>query len=115
MALRMCAARQARLRLPVGSKPILVIHGIPLSYVISMVLRLFFVYAGDRLWLGNCSLSRIDYQQSPRLASGRVVETTGDIAHLNIPNRDEYYVSSVPKSNSRSGLCGYTVTYFFVG
>jgi 2,3-bisphosphoglycerate-dependent phosphoglycerate mutase len=46
-------------------------------------------YAERRLRLRNCSLSRVDYQQSPWLAPGWVVESAGDIHHLDRPALDE--------------------------
>ena len=46
-------------------------------------------YAERRLRLRNCSISRVDYQQSPWLASGWVVETAGDVSHLDAPAMDE--------------------------
>ena len=39
--------------------------------------------------LRNCSISRVDYQESLWLASGWVVETAGDISHLDAPALDE--------------------------
>jgi len=42
-----------------------------------------------RLRLRNCSLSRLDYQKSAWLASGWIVETAGDISHLDAPALDE--------------------------
>ncbi len=47
------------------------------------------MYAERRLRLRNCSISRVDYQQSPWLASGWVVETAGDVSHLDAPAMDE--------------------------
>lgn len=35
------------------------------------------------------SISRVDYQESLWLASGWVVETAGDISHLDAPALDE--------------------------
>ncbi|MCK8356898.1 phosphoglycerate mutase, partial [Erwinia amylovora] len=45
--------------------------------------------AERRLRLRNCSISRVDQQQSPWLASGWVVETAGDVAHLDDTALDE--------------------------
>ncbi|EOU8814836.1 2,3-diphosphoglycerate-dependent phosphoglycerate mutase GpmB [Escherichia coli] len=46
-------------------------------------------WAERRLCLRNCSISRVDYQESLWLASGWVVETAGDISHLDAPALDE--------------------------
>ncbi|EBW3528527.1 phosphoglycerate mutase, partial [Salmonella enterica subsp. enterica serovar Virchow] len=46
-------------------------------------------WAERRLRLRNCSISRVDYQESLWLASGWVVETAGDISHLDAPALDE--------------------------
>lgn len=85
---RMQAGLQGCLQLPEGSKPLIVSHGIALGCLISTVLGLP-AFAERRLRLRNCSLSRIDYQQSPWLASGWIVETAGDVAHLEQPALDE--------------------------
>jgi len=85
---RMQAALNACLDLPPGSRPLLVSHGMALGCLISTLLGLP-AWAERRLRLRNCSLSRVDYQQSPWLASGWVVETAGDIAHLDAPALDE--------------------------
>ncbi|PWC15638.1 phosphoglycerate mutase GpmB [Brenneria roseae subsp. americana] len=76
------------LTLPKGSQPLLVSHGMALGCLLSTILGLP-ASAERRLRLRNCSLSRIDYQQSPWLAPGWVVETAGDISHLDIPALDE--------------------------
>ena len=60
---RMRAALESCLMLPEGSKPLLVSHGIALGCLISTVLGLP-AYAERRLRLRNCSLSRVDHQQS---------------------------------------------------
>lgn len=88
---RMLAALNACLRLPEGSRPLLVSHGIALGCLISSILG---VPAGSerRLRLRNCSISRVDYQQSSWLAAGWVVETAGDISHLDSPALDELQV-----------------------
>jgi probable phosphoglycerate mutase len=85
---RMRAALENCLALPEGSKPLIVSHGIALGCLISTVLGLP-AYAERRLRLRNCSLSRVDHQQSPWLASGWIVESTGDISHLDMPALDE--------------------------
>jgi len=85
---RMHAALAACLELPEGSRPLLVSHGMALGCLVSTILGLP-AYAERRLRLRNCSISRIDYQQSPWLASGWVVETAGDISHLDAPALDE--------------------------
>lgn len=85
---RMRAALDNCLMLPPGSKPLIVSHGIALGCLINTVLGLP-PYAERRLRLRNCSLSRLDHQQSPWLASGWIVETTGDVSHLDMPALDE--------------------------
>ncbi|MHA7845254.1 2,3-diphosphoglycerate-dependent phosphoglycerate mutase GpmB [Serratia sp. D1N4] len=85
---RVRAALESCLELPQGSKPLIVSHGIALGCLISTVLGLP-AYAERRLRLRNCSLSRVDYQQSPWLASGWIVETAGDVSHLDMPALDE--------------------------
>ncbi|AST67867.1 MULTISPECIES: 2,3-diphosphoglycerate-dependent phosphoglycerate mutase GpmB [Kosakonia] len=85
---RMHAALAACLELPEGSRPLLVSHGMALGCLVSTILGLP-AYAERRLRLRNCSISRIDYQQSPWLASGWVVETAGDVSHLDAPALDE--------------------------
>ncbi|WP_413735347.1 2,3-diphosphoglycerate-dependent phosphoglycerate mutase GpmB [Sodalis sp. RH21] len=85
---RMLAALNDCRELPVGSVPLLVSHGMALGCLISTVLGLP-PYAERRLRLRNCSLSRMDFQQSPWLAPGWVVETAGDISHLDMPALDE--------------------------
>lgn len=84
----MHAALAACLELPAGSRPLLVSHGIALGCPVSTILGLP-AYAERRLRLRNCSISRVDYQQSPWLASGWVVETAGDVSHLDAPAMDE--------------------------
>ncbi|MFP1739157.1 2,3-diphosphoglycerate-dependent phosphoglycerate mutase GpmB [Lonsdalea quercina] len=76
------------LALPPGSRPLLVSHGIALGCLLGTLLGLP-AWAERRLRLRNCSLSRIDHQQSPWLASGWVVETAGDVSHLDAPALDE--------------------------
>lgn len=88
MAARMHLVLARCLALPKGSKPLLVSHGMALGCLLSTILGLP-AYAERRLRLRNCSLSRIDYQQSAWLASGWVVETAGDVSHLDIPALDE--------------------------
>jgi len=85
---RMHSALQSCLELPPGSRPLLVSHGIALGCLVSTILGLP-AYAERRLRLRNCSISRIDHQQSAWLASGWVVETAGDVSHLDAPALDE--------------------------
>lgn len=85
---RMRAALDSCLSLPEHSRPLLVSHGIALGCLISTVLGLP-PYAERRLRLRNCSLSRIDHQQSAWLAAGWIVETAGDVSHLDMPALDE--------------------------
>lgn len=88
MSERMHAALNACLDLPTGSRPLLVSHGMALGCLVSTILGLP-AWAERRLRLRNCSISRVDHQQSPWLASGWVVETAGDISHLDAPALDE--------------------------
>lgn len=88
MATRMHRVLDRCLALPPGSRPLLVSHGMALGCLLSTILGLP-ASAERRLRLRNCSLSRIDYQQSPWLASGWVVETAGDVSHLDTPALDE--------------------------
>jgi len=85
---RMHAALAACLELPPGSCPMIVSHGMALGCLVSTILGLP-AYAERRLRLRNCSISRIDYQDSAWLASGWVVETAGDVSHLDAPALDE--------------------------
>jgi len=88
LAERMHEALATCLALPQGSRPLLVSHGMALGCLVSTILGLP-AWAERRLRLRNCSISRIDYQQSPWLASGWVVETAGDVSHLDAPALDE--------------------------
>lgn len=88
LATRMRAALNSCLDLPAGSQPALVSHGIALGALLGTILGLP-PCAERRLRLRNCSLSRVDYQQSPWLAPGWVVESAGDIHHLDRPALDE--------------------------
>lgn len=88
LSVRMHQALAECLRLPAGSRPLLVSHGIALGCLVSTILGLP-AYAERRLRLRNCSISRIDYQESQWLASGWVVEMAGDISHLDAPALDE--------------------------
>ncbi|AUG99366.1 phosphoglycerate mutase [Prodigiosinella confusarubida] len=88
LALRVHRVLDNCLSLPDGSRPLFVSHGIALGCLISTLLGLP-AWAERRLRLRNCSLSRIDYQQSLWLASGWVVETAGDVSHLDAPALDE--------------------------
>lgn len=85
---RMHAGLAACLDLPPGSRPLLVSHGIALGCLVSTILGLP-AHAERRLRLRNCSISRVDYQESLWLAPGWVVETSGDISHLDTPALDE--------------------------
>jgi probable phosphoglycerate mutase len=85
---RVHGALAACLELPQGSRPLLVSHGIALGCLVSTILGLP-AYAERRLRLRNCSISRVDYQESLWLAPGWVVETAGDISHLDAPALDE--------------------------
>ncbi|MCF2050813.1 2,3-diphosphoglycerate-dependent phosphoglycerate mutase GpmB, partial [Escherichia coli] len=78
---RVNAALESCRDLPQGSRPLLVSHGIALGCLVSTILGLP-AWAERRLRLRNCSISRVDYQESLWLASGWVVETAGDISHL---------------------------------
>ena len=88
VAERMQQALNACRELPAGSRPLLVSHGMALSVLMSTILGLP-ANAERRLRLRNCSISRVEYQESPWLASGWVVETAGDISHLDQPALDE--------------------------
>lgn len=88
LSVRMHAALAECLKLPAGSRPLLVSHGIALGCLVSTILGLP-AYAERRLRLRNCSISRIYYQESAWLASGWVVEMAGDISHLDAPALDE--------------------------
>ncbi|HBO24129.1 MULTISPECIES: 2,3-diphosphoglycerate-dependent phosphoglycerate mutase GpmB [unclassified Providencia] len=85
---RMFAALDCCRDLPKGSRPLLVSHGIALSTLVSRILGVP-AYSERRLRLRNCSLSRVDYQNSPWLASGWIVETAGEVTHLTQPSLDE--------------------------
>lgn len=85
---RMHSALASCLELPQGSRPLLVSHGIALGCLVSTILGLT-AWAERRLRLRNCSISRVDYQESQWLASGWVVETAGDVSHLDAPALDE--------------------------
>lgn len=85
---RMLAGLAACLELPPGSRPLLVSHGIALGCLVGTILGLP-AHAERRLRLRNCSISRVDYQESLWLAPGWVVETAGDVSHLDTPALDE--------------------------
>lgn len=85
---RMQGALDACRELPAGSRPLLVGHGMALGCLISTILGLP-AWSERRLRLRNCSLSRLDYQESSWLAPGWVVETAGDTSHLDAPALDE--------------------------
>ncbi len=88
MAARMHQVLNACLDLPPGRRPLLVSHGMALGVLVSTILGLP-AHAERRLRLRNCSISRVDHQQSLWLASGWVVETAGDVSHLDLPALDE--------------------------
>lgn len=88
LAKRMHGVLERCLALPEDSRPLLVSHGMALGCLLGTILGLP-ASAERRLRLRNCSLSRIDYQQSPWLASGWVVETAGDVSHLDTLALDE--------------------------
>lgn len=88
LAALMQQALNACLALPAGSRPLLVSHGIALGVLIGTLLGLP-AHAERRLRLRNCSISRVDHQQSAWLAPGWVVETAGDVSHLDLPALDE--------------------------
>ncbi|ANG91451.1 2,3-diphosphoglycerate-dependent phosphoglycerate mutase GpmB [Enterobacteriaceae bacterium 155047] len=88
LSVRVHGALAECLNLPAGSRPLLVSHGIALGCLVSTILGLP-AWAERRLRLRNCSISRIDHQESPWLASGWVVEMAGDISHLDAPALDE--------------------------
>jgi len=88
LASRMHEALNACLELPEGSRPLLVSHGMALGALVSTILGLS-PSAERRLRLRNCSISRVDHQQSAWLASGWIVETAGDVSHLEAPALDE--------------------------
>lgn len=88
LADRMHQALNACLELPAGSRPLLVSHGMALGVLVGTLLGLP-AHAERRLRLRNCSLSRVDHQQSAWLAPGWVVETAGDVSHLDLPALDE--------------------------
>ncbi|WLS78342.1 2,3-diphosphoglycerate-dependent phosphoglycerate mutase GpmB [Erwinia pyri] len=88
LAGRMQQALNACLELPEGSRPLIVSHGMALGVLVSTLLGLP-AHAERRLRLRNCSVSRVDHQQSAWLAEGWVVETAGDISHLEQPALDE--------------------------
>ncbi|WP_205952619.1 2,3-diphosphoglycerate-dependent phosphoglycerate mutase GpmB [Pantoea stewartii] len=88
LAQRMQDALNACLALPAGSRPLIVSHGMALGVLVSTILGLP-AYAERRLRLRNCSISRVNHQQSAWLAAGWVVETAGDISHLDEPALDE--------------------------
>lgn len=88
LAVRMQAALDSCITLDKDSRPVLVSHGIALGCLMSTILGLP-AHAERRLRLRNCSISRVDYQESPWLAAGWIVESAGDIYHLDTPALDE--------------------------
>lgn len=80
---RMHQALNACRELPAGSRVLLVSHGMALGTLINTLLGLP-AWAERRIRLRNGSLSRVDYQQSPWLADGWIVETAGDVSHLSV-------------------------------
>ncbi|MBS0968784.1 phosphoglycerate mutase [Chimaeribacter arupi] len=85
---RMHEALNSLLELPAGSVPLVVSHGIALGCLLGTIIGLP-PYAERRLRLRNCSISRVDHQQSPWLAPGWIVESAGDVSHLDLPALDE--------------------------
>lgn len=85
---RMREALDDCIQLPEGSRPVLVSHGIALGCLLGNVLGLP-PYAERRLRLRNCSLSLVEYQSSPWLAPGWIVEFAGDTQHLTAEALDE--------------------------
>ena len=85
---RMHEALNSLLDLPAGSVPLVVSHGIALGCLLGTIIGLP-PYAERRLRLRNCSISRVDHQQSPWLAPGWIVESAGDVSHLDLPALDE--------------------------
>ncbi|VEA62497.1 phosphoglycerate mutase [Serratia plymuthica] len=98
---RMRASLESCLMLPEGSKPLIVSHGIALGCLISTVLGLP-AYAERRLRLRNCSLSRVDHQQSPWLASGWIVERRAMSRIWTCPRWTNCSVNGGSGSGSRS-------------
>lgn len=88
LATRMRVALDSCLDLPPKSQPVLVSHGIALGCLLGTILGLA-PFAERRFRLRNCSLSRVDYQQSPWLAAGWIVESAGDVHHLEQTALDE--------------------------
>lgn len=85
---RMYDALESCRQLPEGSTPLLISHGIALGGLLTTILGLP-AWSERRLRLRNCSVSRIDYQESSWLAKGWIVESSGDIAHLVAPALDK--------------------------
>ncbi|SQI27431.1 phosphoglycerate mutase 2 [Salmonella enterica subsp. arizonae] len=85
---RVHAALASCLELPQGSRPLLVSHGIALGCLVSTILGLP-AWAERRLRLRNCSISRVDYQESQWLASGVGGRNRRDVSHLDAPALDE--------------------------
>ncbi|MDR5617268.1 2,3-diphosphoglycerate-dependent phosphoglycerate mutase GpmB [Arsenophonus sp.] len=88
---RMFTALEKCRSLPAGSIPLLVSHGIGLGALLNRILGVP-TYAERRLRLRNCSISKVDFQETPWLANGWVVETAGDISHLVEPALDEQQI-----------------------
>ncbi|AWH88149.1 2,3-diphosphoglycerate-dependent phosphoglycerate mutase GpmB [Limnobaculum parvum] len=88
LSTRMRAVLDDCKKLPEGSRPILVSHGIALGSLLGNVLGLP-PYAERRLRLRNCSLSLVESQNSPWLAPGWIVEFAGDTQHLTADALDE--------------------------
>lgn len=88
LADRLHAALNDCRKLPQGSVPLLVCHGLALGCLIGTIMGLA-PYAERRIRLRNCSISRVDYQHSDWLAEGWIVETAGDISHLDQAALDE--------------------------
>lgn len=81
LAIRMRQALDRCLNFAEGSRPVMISHGMALGCLLSTIMGLP-AYAERRLRIRNASLSRVDYQKSDWLASGWIIESCGDIAHL---------------------------------
>lgn len=84
----MFAALEHCCSLPAGEYTLLVSHGIGLGALLNRILGVP-TYAERHLRLRNCSISQVDYQETPWLANGWVVEIAGDISYLIEPALDE--------------------------
>lgn len=66
---------------PSGSMPLLISHGISIGILLNYILGVP-IHNRRKLYVRNCSLSKIDYQETNDFGNGWIVETTGDTAHL---------------------------------